>query len=102
MMQQHTCSECGLPIRSESFALDTTIHRYEEPTKNGVETRYVEGLPKPLRRATNRWLHDDPRASGDHRAEPLLRASHDEDYERQTQEWSRAQAEARDHLGEQF
>ena len=50
-MQQHTCSECGLPIRSESFALDTTIHRYEEPTKNGVETRYVEGLPKPLRRA---------------------------------------------------
>lgn len=102
---QPTCGECGLPIRSESFDVTTTMHQYEHPTANGIETRFVEGEPQPIRRATNQWRHDDPRATNDHRATPAAYGpihTHDTDYERQERNWRMRELEKRAHLGQQF
>jgi hypothetical protein len=102
---QPTCSECGLGIRSESFDVVKTTHRFEQPTANGVETRFVEGEPQPLRRAVNSWRHDDPRATNDHSVTPAAygpRHTHDTDYERQERNWRMQELEKRTHLGGQF
>lgn len=102
---QPICAECGLGIRSQSFDVVTTMHRFEHPTANGIETRMVEGVPKPIKRATNEWKHDDPRAVNDHRPTPAAygpRHTHDTDYERQERNWRMQELENRSHLGEQF
>lgn len=103
---QSTCADCGLPIRSESFGLSAIEHRFEQPTDNGVETRFVTGELSPIKRQVNEWRHDDPRVSDHpfkgHRATPLENTSHDADYERQERAWRMNEMEKRHHLGQQF
>lgn len=102
---QPNCADCGLPIRSASFDVVKTTHRYEQPTAGGLVTRFVEGEPTPIRRAANEWRHDDPRATNDHRPTPAAygpRHTHDTDYERQERNWRMQELEKRAHLGEQF
>lgn len=104
-LKQPLCADCGLPIRSDSFHVSNTLHRFEQPTSRGIETRFVEGEPSPVRRAVNEWVHDDPRAEHDHRPTPQAFGpshTHDTDYERQEREWRMRELERKLHLGQQF
>jgi len=102
-LSQPHCDDCGLPIRSESFELVSDTHRYEQSTKDGIITRYVDGIPYPIRRQVNEWRHDDPRGVRDHRPTPQEWGhTHDSDYERQERNWRMEQLEAKAHLGQQF
>lgn len=102
---QTTCDGCGLPIRSASFDLVSDMIRYENPTSGGLVASTAHGLPKPIKRQVNEWVHDDPRATTDHRPYPAAygaRHTHDTDYERQERNWRMQELEKRAHLGEQF
>lgn len=101
-LSQPTCSECGLPIRSDTFELHTPLHTFHIKTPGGIITRYVSGIPSPIRRQVNQWRHDDPRASFDHPAEPFEFTSHDADFERQERNWRLEELEKKAHLGRQF
>ncbi len=104
-LKQPLCGDCGLPIRSTSFDVVTTTHRYEQNSSGGVENRYVEGMPTPIRRSGGQWVHDDPRAENDHRPTPQAFGpshTHDTDYERQEREWRMRELESKMHLGQQF
>jgi hypothetical protein len=113
---QPSCAECGLPIRSGSFRLETPHHRFETPTDSGLVVGGVEGIerPRPFINLgfSEGWLHDDPRGSGpmalgrgDHEITPAAfgpRHSHATDYERQLRSWRMNEMEKRAHLGDQF
>ena len=106
---QPSCAECGLPIRSTSFQLETPHYRFETPTDSGMVVGGTEGIerPRPFINLgfSDGWLHDDPRGSRDHEITPAAfgpRHSHASDYERQLRNWRMAEAEKRAHLGKQF
>lgn len=108
-IKQPHCSECGLPIRSQSFELETPFHQYEYRTKGGLVRGGGEGVerPKPFHvlGASEGWIHDDPRGVRDHAITPQAwgpRHSHETDYERQTRNWQMEQLEKKHYLGGQF
>lgn len=104
-LSQATCDGCGLPIRSASFDLVSDMIRYENPTSGGLVASMAHGVPKPIKRAVNEWIHDDPRATSDHRPSPAAyggQHTHDSDYERQERNWRMQELEKRAHLGGQF
>lgn len=115
LVQPH-CAECGLPIRSQSFQLETHHHRFEIPTPNGLVVGGTEGIEHPrgfVRLGFSEgWVHDDPRGTppmilgrGDHEITPQAfgpRHTHETDYERQLRNWRMEQMISRAHLGEQF
>lgn len=105
LVQPH-CAECGLPIRSQSFGLETPHYRFETPTPHGVVVGGTEGIERPRSFMPGaRWIHDDPRGVWDHEIGPQAfgpRHTHETDYERQLRNWRMEQMISRSHLGDQF
>lgn len=105
-MSQPSCAECGLPIRSDSFELETPHFRHEVQGQGGMVVMGTPGIPRPRPfRGYGGWLHDDPRGVRDHVIEPRAfgpRHTHETDYERQLRAWRMNEMEQKAHLGEQF
>lgn len=105
-LRQPKCAHCGLNIRSDSFAMETPIIQYERKTDDGMQRAGTEGIPRPKPFTQHGgWLHDDPRATTDHRAEPEAfgpKHNHWTDYQRQMLNFHMQKIEERALLGEQF
>lgn len=107
-LSQPLCQECGLPIRSTSFELQTPHHRHEVKGQGGMVVMGTAGIPAPRPFITlspsSGWLHDDPRGVRDHPIYPQnwTPHTHESDYERQLRNWQLEQLEQKSHLGKQF
>lgn len=114
---QPSCEHCGLAIRSGSFELEKTHHRFETPSASGLVVGGTEGIERPRGfiplSFSDGWYHDDPRGSapmvmgrGDHLIIPAVinnaRHTHATDYLRQERNWRMNELEKRAHLGAQF